>query len=290
MTLSLSPEVLYELAYASVFTGVIYAIVAIALNLLYSTMKMLNIAAGDFLMIAAYLTYSFSAGYGLSPLVSIFLVMAIMIALGVALESTLLRRVFSTTKNLAVVETISVLIFFGFVEILDNSASLIWGGQYTSFSYNVSIPLLSDSRFFTILAGLLLIGGLYFFMRLTWTGRSVKYVVQNLEASKIVGVNVNRVYLIATVLSFAFLGAAGTMVSVNYTLTPYFGVQYTMDGFIAMVLGGVGSLVYGLPAGIFIGALETFGTYFTSPSYRVVISYVTFLIVLVVRRSGRVLR
>ncbi len=278
-------EVLYQLVYAGVFIGVIYGVVAVSLNLLYSTLKMFNIAAGDFLMIGSYLTFVLSTSYGLTPLLSIFLVMAMLCAVGVALNFTVFKRILSTSKNVDMIETVSVLLFFGFVQILDNSANLIWGGQFTSFKYSIPLPFISDGRVFTIVVGLIMISGLLLFMRYTWAGRSIKYVVQNTEAARIVGVSVRRAYLITTVLAFAFLGAAGTMVSMNYTLTPYVGVQYTMDGFVAMVLGGVGNPVFGLPAGIFIGLLETFGTYFSSPSYRIVISYVAFLIVLVVKRG-----
>ena len=277
-------DVVTELVYASLFIGMIYAAVAVGLNLLYSTMKMVNIAAGDFLMIGAYITYVLSSSFGVSPQVSIFLVVAVMCVVGAALNFTLLRRITLSIKSVTMVETVSILVFFGLVQVLDNTAALAWGGQYASYSYSSPIPFLADAHLFTIVVGAIMIGGLYLFMQYTWAGRSIKYVVQNTEAAKIVGVNVRRVYLLATLLSFAFLGAAGTMVSMNYVLTPYIGTQYTMDGFVAMVLGGVGNPVLGLPAGIFIGGLETFGTYFTTPAYRIVISYISFLIVLVVRR------
>ncbi len=283
--MNFSLEVLYALVYASIFTGMIYAAVAIGLSLLYSTMKMVNIAAGDFVMIGAYVTYVLSSSYGLSPQVSIFLVVAVLCVIGGALNLTLLKRVISSSRSQTMLETVSILVFFGIVQVLDNTAALAWGGQYTSFSYSSPLPFLADPRLFTIVVGAIMIGGLYIFLQYTWAGRSVKYVVQNTEAAKIVGVSIRRVYLLSTVLSFAFLGAAGTMVSMNYVLTPYIGVQYTMDGFVAMVLGGVGNPVFGLPAGILMGGLETFGTYFTTPAYRVVISYVTFLIVLVIRRG-----
>jgi branched-chain amino acid transport system permease protein len=281
----LTGEALVQLLFASAFTGTIYALAAVSLNLLYSTMRFVNIAAGDFIMVGAYVAYWDITLYGISPLASLAVSFVILAAIGIALYTFIFRRLVLSMRTPTEVEYPSLLIFFGFVLILQNLASFVWGSSYRSYAYDIPIPYV-NARLFTIIFVAGVVGVLSLFMARTWIGRTITYVIQNSQGAAIVGVEVSRVYILVLLLAFALAGMVGTLVSMNFVITPFIGLQYTMAGFVVMVFGGIGKMSRALPAGIVLGVVETFGTYFTSPAFRIIITYSFFLILMILRKEA----
>lgn len=281
-------DVLVSLLFASAFTGAIYALSAVSLNLLYSAMRILNIAVGELVMVGAYLSFWLFSLYDVVPLISIIVNFIILGLTGAALYAVIFRRIFSQKRTTSEIEYTSLLIFFGLVLIVQNLASFLWSSQYRSYSYEIPVPYL-NARLFTIVLVTALIAAIYFLMAKTWIGRTITYIIQSHEGAAVVGVEVSRVYLLVLTLGLAIAGVAGTLVSLNFVITPFIGFQYTMAGFIAMVLGGIGRISRALPAALALGIVESFGTYLTSPAFRILISYMFFLTLMAARRE-RMLR
>jgi len=110
--------------------------------------------------------------------------------------------------------------------------------------------------------------------------------VENWEAATLMGIDIQRVYLLSFVMGAALAGVAGCLVSVGYSIDPTMGMSWTLKGLIVMVLGGLGSITGTLVGGLVLGVTESATGYFLSLTYREVVGLVLFVLVLVFRPQG----
>lgn len=276
---------------AGLIIGGIYALIAVGLNLIYGTMRLLNIAHGELIMLGAYTTYWLYTLYGVSPLISMIIVMGISGLLGLVVCKIIFLPIIKTTRSIVVLESNSLLIFFGLSIIFSNLASLFWTADIRGYSYMTKVveiagvPLMYN-RLLALVVSLIVCIISYLFIQMTMTGKAIRSLIQDREASQLVGINTGFIYFVSFGIAFAMAGLAGCLLSMFYEITPFMGLPYTIIAFIVIVLGGLGNIFGSLLGGFFLGLLETIGVSLTSPGLRPILSYSVFILVILLRPEG----
>jgi branched-chain amino acid transport system permease protein len=124
------------------------------------------------------------------------------------------------------------------------------------------------------------------FLRRSYTGKAIRATVEDWEAASMVGIDVQRVYLLSFLLGTALAGVAGTLVLVSFSVDPSMGMHWTLKSLIVMVLGGTGNFVGTFVGGILLGATESATAFFISGNYRQVVGLMLFLLILIFRPQG----
>jgi branched-chain amino acid transport system permease protein len=280
-----------QLLIAALVTGSTYALVAVGLNLIYGTTRMLNVAHGDLTMIGAYVAFWMFTLFGIGPFVSIFLTIAITALLGALLYYFILKRVIRSAKLLDRAEANSLLVFFGVAVILQNLSALLFtttprGFQYLDQIVSFGNITMTANHLVTLIVSLTLVMAVVSFFRFTTIGLALRALIQDRTASAIVGINIERIFLYSFMLGFALSGLAGGLVSMNEKIWPFMGFPYTVAAFVIIILGGLGNLMGSVAAGMILGALETFGIAITGPNFRSILIYGALILVLLLRPQG----
>jgi branched-chain amino acid transport system permease protein len=121
---------------------------------------------------------------------------------------------------------------------------------------------------------------------MTMLGKAIRALIQEREASQLVGINMNVIYLVSFSTAFAMAGLAGCLLSMFYEITPFMGLPYTIIAFIVIVLGGLGNIFGSLLGGFLLGILETIGVSVISPGLRPILSYSVFILVILLKPQG----
>lgn len=240
MELSLLPQAIVS----GVLAAGLYALVSVGLALAIGVIGIVNFAHGEFFMVGAFFAYQLFVTFGVDPVLSILLVAPALFVIGAIIYLSSIRFVLKAP------ELNQMLLTFGIGIILQNLALMIWGGDprsiagvpYRAIGYqvgNVSIGLVPLGSF---VISVLLVGGLYFVLARTPLGRAMRAVAQNRMAAGLVGLEVNRVYLVAFALSALLAGIGGVMIAVIQSPTPTIGLAFTLKAFAIVVLAGLGNI------------------------------------------------
>jgi len=284
-------ERVLQLIFAGLIIGSIYALIAVGLNLIYGTMRLLNIAHGELIMVGAYTTFWLFTLMGISPLFSLFLSGLASASMGALIGQFIFLPIIRKTKSVGVLESNSLLIFFALSIIFQNLASLLWSADIRGYSYLTQIiriggvPLMLN-RIAAFVTALIISVVCYLLLQRTMLGKAIRALIQDREASQLVGINTKRIYLFSFTISFAMAGLAGCLISMFYEITPFMGLPYTITAFIVTVLGGLGNIMGSLLGGFLLGLVETIGISITSPGLRSIISYGIFIAVILIRPKG----
>ena len=271
--------------------GCIYALIAVGLNLLYGTMRLLNIAHGGLIMLGAYTAYWLFTIYNISPLFS-----AIFAALGGAVIGLIVYRVlFSssirTVKSLESLEAPSLLIFFGFFILLENVALLSWGADFRGYAALTDIVTILGNpvalnRLSAALIAVVVCLAFYIFLQRTLFGKALRAVIQDKDATQLAGIDTGKIYIFCFAVSFALAGLAGALISMFYSITPFIGFPYTMMAFVVIILGGLGNILGSLVAGLILGLVVTAVVAYTTPGFSFIVQYLIFILVILFMPQG----
>jgi branched-chain amino acid transport system permease protein len=177
--------------------------------------------------------------------------------------------------------------------VLINLALILFGGDFrsvqTSYSdatigigpINVNVP-----RLIAFVVALVLFAGLYSLLRYTFIGKAFQAVAEDRSTAQLMGIRVERLYLLAFGLGAALAGVAGALLMPFTTVYPTVGISYTLVAFVVVVLGGLGNMTGTLLGGLIIGLTDSFSATFLSPSLSTATYFVLFVVVLLVRPSG----
>ncbi|MDM0108063.1 branched-chain amino acid ABC transporter permease [Variovorax sp. J22R24] len=285
-----------QLLFAALVTGSLYALVALGLNLVYGTMRMLNVAHGDLVMLGAYAGYWAFTIAGVSPLVAAPAVAGLGALLGYGLYKGLFRRLLAVAPGDAGrMEGNSLLLFFGLSIILQNAAAMLFtpnnrAYQYLDEVWRVGNVAMTGNRIAAlVVAGTTCIGVALFLGR-SMAGLAMRSVIERREAAYIVGVDVDRVQWSSFALGFASAALAGVLMSMLEQFSPFSGFPFTIAGFIVIILGGLGNVMAGLVAALLLGVIETYGVALTSANLRSVLLYGCFVGALLLFPNGLLAR
>jgi branched-chain amino acid transport system permease protein len=281
-----------QLLFAALVTGSIYALVALGLNLVYGTLRMLNVAHGDVVMLGSYAGYWGVTLLGVSPLVAAPVIAALGALAGWGVYRGAVRRMLGRGAPASSrLEGNSLLLFFGLSIILQNAAALAFTPNNRGYSYlDTVVHVGSVSMTVNRLVALAVAGGTCIaaalFLSRSLAGLTMRAVIERREAAYIVGVDVERVQALSFALGFASAALAGVLLSMLEQFSPFSGFPYTIAAFIVIILGGLGNIAAGLGAALLLGVLETYGVALTSANMRSVLLYGVFVAALLLFPRG----
>ena len=280
-----------QLLVAALVLGSVYGLVALGLNLIYGTMRLLNVAHGEILMLGGYMAYWSFTLTGVGPIYSMFVAMVLAAALGAGVYYFLCRRVLQTSKLVEQIEANSLLVLFGVSIILQNVIALSFTATARAYPYLDQIIRfgtfqVTANRLVVLGIGLAVCLACVVFFRLSMTGLAIRALIQQPDAAALVGIDVERTRLISFSLGFAIAGLAGCLISMLEQVTPFMGFPFTIAAFVVIILGGLGNMLGGLAGALLLGVIEVYGVALTSTSMRSILIYGVFIGVLVWRPRG----
>ena len=244
---------------SGVLASGLYALVSVGLALAIGVIGIVNFAHGEFFMVGAFLAYQLFVSFGFDPVVSLLFVAPILFVLGAVIYQSSIRYVLKAP------ELNQMLLTFGIGIILQNLALVIWGGDprsisnvpYRSVGYQLAGVSIGVVPFASFLLSVALVGGLYYMLIRTPAGRAMRAVSQNRMGASLIGLEVNRIYLLAFALSAALAGLGGVMIAVIQSPTPTVGFAFTLKAFAIVVLAGLGNIRGILWASLLVALAES---------------------------------
>jgi branched-chain amino acid transport system permease protein len=267
--------------------GGVYALLASGLTLIFGVMRVINIAHGAFLILAAFVTYSIWTATGIDPLLSIAFTTPMMFAFGWALYLAAIQRVRDAHISS------SVLLTFSLALVLEGVMGLVWGNNshavrpsYFNESFGVGDLFLPKAQVygFVVAAGVLAV--LYLMLTRTWLGRAIRASAVNPDGAALVGVNVGAVAAATFAVGVAAAGAGGSIAAVLYPFLPGSHYQWIARLLSIIVLGGLGSLPGAAIGALLLGIAEAATVTYISPTWATAVPYVVIFVVLLARPNG----
>lgn len=280
-----------ELTLQSLFSGVLsgayYALIALGLALVFGTMRVINLAHGELVLLGAYISYTAEEKLGLDPLASLPLALAVVVSTAMAVYY--LVSLIKKDRELN-----SLILTFGIGVILTNAVLMIWSADI----HSATTPWYHDATilFDTLFAmqaelvfaaiGIILVGAVWWWLEKSWYGRALRAVASNRDAAKLMGVNPQ----LTEVLSFAVSGLLATVAGIAiYTakvIQPAMGHHLTVKAFIITVLAGIGSIPGVMVGGLLLGIAEALTVTLASSALQELVGMALFLLVLFLMPNG----
>jgi len=266
--------------------GGIYALVSIGLNLIFGVVRIVNFAQGELVMFGMYGSYFAYAQFGMSPYVSVLLVAPLVGLLGVLIQRLVIQPLHNES-NMQIFATFGLLILFQNIMLaVSKGQALSVSGQVGAGVLTVGDMRISGARLVTLAAVTLITIGLHLFLSRTMAGKSIRAVTQDKRAARVMGINVERTFLITFGIGAALTGMAGALLTPIYSITPAVGGNFILAAFAVVVLGGLGSVWGTYFGGLIVGVVEAFAGYYIDPALKNAIWFIIFIVVLIVRPSG----
>jgi branched-chain amino acid transport system permease protein len=271
-----------------VLIGGLYAMFAAGLSLIFGIMRLVNIAHGDFIVLAAYIALVTATALGLNPIVALVIVVPVMAAIGYVIQWVLLNRTLGDDllPPLLVTFGLSVIIQNGLLELFTADSRRLQAGTIEVASIDVvpgiSIGLLPLMQFALAVA---VIGGLQFVFYRTALGRAFRATSDDQTVAQLMGLDNRHVFALGMALSLAIVAIAGVLIAVRTNFDPAIGPARLIFGFEAVIIGGLGSLWGTLVGGILLGVAQGIGAQI-DPGWQMLAGHLAFLVVLAARPEG----
>jgi branched-chain amino acid transport system permease protein len=277
--------------------GIIYALMALGLTMIFSILNVINFAHGEFYMLGGYASYLILERVtGIHPLLIVPIAGLLVAIIGVVFELLFLRPMHQ--DQIERPAEYAVLVTFGFSFFALNMALALFGPyphsppSFFEGSLRIgSVISISNDRVAASVLSLILMGLLALVMNRTWIGKALRAVSQDKQAAAVVGINSDVMNTIAFGLGVGLAGISGALLAPIFSVTPDVGSVPSIRSYIIIVLGGMGSLPGSILGGLLIGLVESFGAgYFPDPSralnYKTVFGLLIFVLVLLFRPRG----
>jgi len=271
-----------------ILLGGLYALFAMGLSLSVGVMRFVNIAHGDFIVLASFLLLSLTTALGISPFLALLLILPFAFIAGFALQRILLQRVTGAGVLPVILVTfgLSIIIQNGLLEAYGADTRKISGGALETATLTVgagiSIGVLPLLIFGTAIAMVTALDGLLYRTRI---GAKIRAVTDDVAAADLIGLPSARIYAIAMAIIFATVAVAACFTAVRTNFDPAYGPSRLLIAFEAVVLGGLGSLWGTLAGGILLGVAQSIGAQFDA-AWQMLAGHLLFLLVLVLRPQG----
>ena len=267
--------------------GGIYALAAVGFSLIFGVLHVINLSHGILVLIGAYLALIFTELLHVDPLLTMPLVMAALFGVGYAYQRLLIQRAVDSSP------IGSMLLTFGVALMLQNV--MIWvfspdmknitpGWAFASFK--IGAVTFDAVRVSALLASLVLLSCLAALLKFSALGRVIRATAQQTLAARLCGVNVRHVYALTFAVSAAFAGAAGIVIGIILPFSPADEATWTLNAFVVVVLGGVGSPAGALIGGLLLGIVNTLTAQYVGPSFPNVTMFLLLVLLLLVRPHG----
>jgi branched-chain amino acid transport system permease protein len=283
----LTRTLLIQLVVSGLLIGGVYALISIGLTLIFGVMRIVNFAHGEFLMFAMFCSFWLLELTGLSPYVTAPFVALLLFLFGALTYVLIIRRTIGSPMVVQIFATVGLGLF------MQNTALMLWSGDFRTIQtaearavlklagIQVSYSLLVASL--TAVATALL---LFAFVAWTYPGKAMRATVQDRTAAQLMGINIDKVFLLTFALGSALVGIAGALLAPAYPIFPSVGTNFALAAFVVVVLGGMGSMTGALLGGLLIGLVETLSGFFIDSTLKQAVYFVVFILVLAFRPTG----
>ena len=271
-----------------VLTGGLYAMFAAGLSLIFGVMRLVNIAHGDLIVLAAYVALMATTALGVNPLLSLIVVVPAMALIGYALQRGLLNRTLGDDllPPLLVTFGLSIIIQNGLLELFTADSRKLQAGPIEVATMQVTqglwigfLPLLQFAVAVAVIAGLQQL-----FYR-TALGRAFRATSDDPAVAQLMGLDTRHVFGLAMALSLAVVAIAGVFLAVRSNFDPSIGPARLIFGFEAVIIGGLGNLWGTLAGGVILGVSQAIGAQI-DPGWQLLAGHIAFLVILALRPQG----
>lgn len=274
--------------YEGIINGSILALIAMGIALVWGVMNILSFSQGEFLMLGMFVSYYANRYLGLDPIVAMPLSAGALFLLGIVIYKLIISR---ALRGPILSQR---LITFALSMVLVYSAQMFFGAEYKQLVNPVIFSGTIDLGFITIakqklvpfILALLVAGLLFLFLNRTRMGKAIQATSMDRYAAGLVGINPDRSYTIAFAMASAVAGAAGCALTYYYYMFPNVGATFQLWGFIAVAMGGFGSVTGAFLSGLVMGIADTLTGLYVNTAIKYIGVCVVFLVTVSFRPKG----
>lgn len=287
--MTFSFDVVLQALVSGLMIGGVFALISIGLTLIWGVMKIINFAHGEFLMIGLYIAYFLVTKGGFDPYLTILVTTPALFLVGVAIFRVSIKPILKDPQMNQIMLTLGVSL------ILQNLALVAFKADVFSIPsrYADQVYILAGGRVVLSLAEIIAFAGsvaatlaLYYLLKTTDMGRSIRAAAQNPAAATLMGIDVRWTYLLAFGIGSATLGIAASLLLPIYYVSPTVGLFLGLIAFVVVVLGGMGNFVGAFVGGLIIGLTENLGAAVMPGSLPRVLTFGVFVLFLLLRPQG----
>jgi branched-chain amino acid transport system permease protein len=276
---------LLQLAIGGLLLGAVYALAAAGLNLIFGVMRVVNFAHGDLMILGAYTAFWLYELAGLNPLLSLFISIPLLFALGWVLQRFVVQRVMGQPPLM------SLILLWGVSLVIINAGLYFWTSNFRSVPaftgpFDLAGLSVSRARGLAFVTALVLSVAVWLFLQRSRWGKAIRATAQSAEMALVCGINVDRVRLLTFGLAAAMAGAAGNLLITILALSPGVGPTFLLKAFAIIVIGGLGSFQGAFIGAIVVGLLESFSAFFISAQMADAVIYFALILFLLLRPGG----
>ena len=283
----MSIEILLQTLASGVLIGLIYALVAIGLTLIFGVMDIVNFSHGEFLMFGMYASFWLFALYALDPIVTLPLTALLLFGLGALVYKLVIRKITDAPMLSQVFTTFGLMILFrGIAQYFWKPDFRTVGQSMVSGNISLGGIQIGLPQVTAGIGAILVTGAIYLFLTRTRAGAALEATAADKDAARLMGIDSQKMFALAWGVGAACAGVAGALLSTFFPIFPEVGANFILIAFVVVNLGGFGSVVGALVAGVLVGVIEVLGGFLLGPQYKMAIVLVLFLAVLTFRPQG----
>jgi branched-chain amino acid transport system permease protein len=280
-------ELILNVTLQGVLTGLVYGLMALGLSVIFGVVRVVNFAHGEMMTIAMYGAIVAFGAWQIDPLVAMVPIALILFALGYAMQALLINPFINRPEHsqFMLLAAVAIIMVNGLLMIFgpDARSTLV---DYALDSVEIGPLLVDKVRLITAALAMAITAGLFAFFRLSLTGKAIRACADNYLGALVVGLNVKQLYAFTFGLGSACVGAAGAMMVLLIDVTPSLGPAFTLQAFVIVIVGGLGSMPGALLGGILIGLSEALSGLFFAPSAKSMFAIALLILVLLFRPQG----
>ena len=269
------------------FTGMIIALIAMGVSLIWGVMYIVNFAHGEILMLGMFISYYFSVKSGLDPLICLPIAAVVMYCFGIVFYKVLIKRVMNAPMLSQLLRTYALSI------VLVNVAQIAFGSDFKTVpnqvftgSFSVGGLIISYSKLVPFIICIATAVILYYILNRTQLGRAIKATALNKDAAALVGINPEKAYMRCVGIATATAGIGGVALSYYFYVYPSVGSVFINFGFVACCIGGMGSIPGAVIGGVLMGIMDTVVGTYTNAALKYLAVFALFLFVVYKRPKG----
>jgi branched-chain amino acid transport system permease protein len=267
--------------------GGVYALIAVGLTLVFGIMDIVNFAQSEFLMMGMFFAYILSRLFGLDPILSSFIVFAMVFFIGAVVQRFFIQKVLNAAMVAQILLTVGISI------VMISLAQLIFGANFHSVTTSYQMKALHIGPIVISISYLLAFGGcfvmyflLWLFLNRTYVGRAIRATAQNRKAAILLGINPDRMFILAFAVGTGMAGVAGAMILPYAYVFPTVGHEFALIMFTVVVLGGFGSVPGALVGGLMVGVIQSVSAILLPTQLQNLVVFIIFILTLTYRPNG----
>lgn len=280
-------ELVFNVAIQGILTGLVYGLMALGLSVIFGVVRVVNFAHGEMMTIASYAAIVAFGAWNIDPLVAMVPIAVILFAIGYAMQAVLINPFINRPEHsqFMLLAAVALIMVNGLLMIFGPDARNVLV-DYALDSIEIGPLLVDKVRVITAALAMAITAGLFAFFKLSRTGKAIRACADNHLGALVVGLNVKQLYALTFGLGSACVGAAGAMMALLIDTTPNIGPAFTLQAFVIVIVGGLGSMPGALLGGVLIGLSEAMSGLFFAPSAKSMFAIAILILVLLFRPQG----